>query len=363
MKILQIINSLETGGAEKLLLDLLPLYNEKGFTVDLLLLNSKETPFLKKLKKFNCCKIYYSANYSIYNPIHIFKIIPRIKKYDLVHAHLFPTLYWLALAKQLSPIKLLYTEHCTTNRRVGHWLFKPIDMFIYRKYDKVICLNKEVELVLKKQSNLPDNRIEIIENGVDLTNVNLARPYKKHEINKLFSETDHLLIQIAAFRGQKDQKTLIKSLLYLPDSVKLLLVGDGELRLECENLVKELDLKHRVVFLGIRTDIPRLLKSSSIVVLSSLYEGLSLSAIEGMASGRPFVASDVPGLRDLVKGAGVLFKQGDSIELAKKIEQLLDNENYYDTITSQCNIRSKKYDISVMLEKHINLYKRVISQK
>ena len=102
MKILHLINNLNTGGAEKLLLETLPLYNQKGIKVDLLLLDGKDYPFLKELNNQNCCTIYNLGKASAYNPFLIFKIIPYLKRYDLIHAHLFPTLYWLAFAKLIS---------------------------------------------------------------------------------------------------------------------------------------------------------------------------------------------------------------------------------------------------------------------
>ena len=81
----------------------------------------------------------------------------------------------------------------------------------------------------------------------------------------------------------------------LPLEVKLVLAGEGVLKKKCQDLVETLKLKERVVFLGLRMDIPQLLKTADVVVLSSKYEGLSLSSIEGLAAGKPFVASDVPG--------------------------------------------------------------------
>ncbi|WP_052258684.1 hypothetical protein [Sphingobacterium sp. T2] len=79
MKVLQVINSLGTGGAEKLILDTVPKYREKGLQVDVLLLWDNNFEFTKKLKESNCCAIYTlskSENYKdIYSIKHIFKMI------------------------------------------------------------------------------------------------------------------------------------------------------------------------------------------------------------------------------------------------------------------------------------------------
>lgn len=75
---------------------------------------------------------------------------------------------------------------------------------------------------------------------------------------------------------------------YLPEDYHLCLVGDGERRAEFETLVKELGLEQRVHLLGLRSDVPEVLATSDYVVMCSHYEGLSLSSLEGMASGKPF---------------------------------------------------------------------------
>ncbi|GGK60495.1 MULTISPECIES: glycosyltransferase [Flavobacteriaceae] len=359
MKVLQVINSLNTGGAEKLLLETLPLYNKKGIAMDLLVLDGANYPFLKTLKKRQCCKIYSLTNKSIYNPFLIFKIIPYFKKYDVIHVHLFPALYWVAIAKVLSfsKAKIIYTEHNTTNSRRSSAIFGLVDKLIYKKYSKIVTIAKEVDLNLRSHLNFKPSKFKLINNGINLEKYNNVTPYPK---NNFFTEYDKILLQVSSFTEQKDQATLIKSLTELPDHIKLLLVGEGELKPECEALVKKLQLTSRVQFLGVRMDVPQLLKTADIIILSSHHEGLSLSSIEGMASGKPFIASDVSGLTDVVKGAGLLFPVGDEKALAKHIRMLLNDENYYNQVAYACLERSKKYAIEMMVKKHIALYKTLV---
>jgi len=360
MKILQIINSFATGGAEKLLLETLPSYREKGIEMDILLLNGNEYPFMTELIKLDCCTVFSLGSGSVYNPIHIFRIIPYLKKYDIVHVHLFPAQYWVVLAKiiSFSKVKLLFTEHNTSNRRMNNRWFQFCDKIIYSFFDNVVCISLEVKQVLERHL-ANNNGLKVINNGVNLNVILKTNPYNKNEFHNEISSTDKILIQIAGFREQKDQSTLIEALLYLPIDVKILLVGDGVLRKECEALVEQLQLEKRVLFLGLRMDVPQLLKTADIIVLSSKYEGLSLSSIEGMASGKPFVASDVPGLSDIVGGAGVLFECGNAKELATKILALLDNKTYYDSVVSACLEKAQQYDSQIMIQKHIALYKSV----
>lgn len=126
-----------------------------------------------------------------------------------------------------------------------------------------------------------------------------------------------------------------------------------------KELVDSLDLKEQVLFLGIRTDVPNLLKMADVAVLSSHYEGLSLSGLEAMASGTPLVASNVPGLSNLVFGAGILFDHKEETDLATKINTLLNDGEYYSQISKSCMVRVKKYSIEKMVMNHLMLYKKL----
>ena len=363
MKILHIINSLETGGAEKLLVDTLPLYAARGMTVDLLLLNGAPQPFLKDLAQKNCCRIFSLGTSSLYHPKYIFKIIPFFKKYDLIHVHLFPAHYYVVLAKLLSDSKvgLILTEHNGSNRRLDNFWFRKLDRYIYRFFSRVICISTEIKEIIVRHSGLSTERFVVIENGVNVEEISKATEHHRADIHHSLANNDKILIQIAAFREQKDQQTLIRALKNLPSNYKLLLVGEGDLKEKCIHLVRELGLEQRVFFLGVRMDIPQLLKTADVVVLSSKYEGLSLSSIEGMASGRPFIASDVPGLTDLVQGAGILFPLGDAQKLAEEILRLLANPDYYEEVVRRCRLRAQEYDLQKMVDEHIDLYTDMLS--
>ena len=359
MKILQVITSLRTGGAEKLILDSVPLYQKQGLSVDVLSLNNSDSKFRTQLKKTSNGKVNGLTVKSEYNPLLIFKIIPHLKKYDLVHIHLFPTIYWVVLAKLLSrsKVKLVYTEHSTANRRRENWIFKIIDRFIYKKIDYIVTIADEVDLNLKKHLKGTGYKFQQIENGIDVELYNTAEPYPKSDF---FKKDDFILIQVSSFRWQKDQKTLIKSLQYLPNNIKLLLVGDGSLINESKELVQALKMTERVKFLGNRDDVPRLLNTSDIVVLSSIHEGLSLSNIEGMSVGKPFIGSNVQGLREIVEGYGLLFEQGNEKDLADLIMNIYSDSVLYNRIANQCLVRAKEFSIHKMVNQYIQLYNNIL---
>lgn len=363
IKVLHVINSLATGGAEQLLGEMVPRLSEAGLQVEVLLLNGAPFPFLEELRTHKNLTIFTVGKHSPYNPIFILKIAPLLNKYDLVHVHLFPSLYWVAIAKMISfsKTKLLYTEHSTTNKRREHPFLIWTDRFIYRRYSKIVTISTEVKLALIKHVKIRGSRYVTIANGVDLHKIQNAVAADSSEFIK--DKAVKIIIQVSRFTPQKDQETLIRAMPFINKPVKLLLVGQGHMMDEMKALVDSLELNEKVLFLGIRTDVPNLLKMADVAVLSSHYEGLSLSGLEAMASGTPLVASNVPGLSNLVFGAGILFTHKEETDLATKINKLLRDTAYYEQIAKSCMERAKKYSIEKMVNSHIKLYNQLWNGK
>lgn len=214
MKILQVINWMDTAGAEKLLLETIPIYNKKGIRMDLLLLNGKESPFLKELENQNICNVFSLGNGSLYNPILIFKIIPFLKKYKIVHVHLFPSLYWVAFSKIIgfSNVNLIYTEHATTNKRMENFFFRLFDKYIYNKYEKIVCISNEVEKAIKNHLDFPLSKFVSINNGVNISKIINETSYLKSDLELKIKEDDTLLIQVSKFSAPKRPKYINKIL-------------------------------------------------------------------------------------------------------------------------------------------------------
>lgn len=358
MKIAHVINSLGVGGAEKLLLDILPLLNKKGVKTDLILLSTDDSVFAKSISKdinFNVINLNFK---SPYNPLVIIKLLKYTRHYDIIHSHLFPTFYYIAFIKLFNKrLKVILTEHVTNTFRSKYKLLKKLDAFVFSLYDIIISISDDVE---KKLVSLNcSNKSILIPNGI---NTDLYRQAKPADLSVFNNNANiNFIIQVSAFRPQKDQETLIKSLLYLPENVNLLLVGVGPEKQKHEMLVSKLKLQNRVFFLGARIDIPNLIKASDLVVLSTNYEGFGLAIVEGMAAGKPCIGSDVDGLREVLKNRGILFKKGDYIGLSEIIRKLLDSKDYYNNVALNCQKKSNSYDINKMVDSYINVYKKIFN--
>ena len=92
------------------------------------------------------------------------------------------------------------------------------------------------------------------------------------------------------------------------------------------------------------------------MICSSEYEGLSLASVEGMAAGKPVVASDVPGLAEVVGGAGILFPQGDEKALAGTVEKLVSDKDFYARVAAACSRRAQDFDIRETCDAYLKIY-------
>lgn len=353
MRILHVITSLRTGGAEKLMVDLLPRLKEKGHQVDLCVFNGAKTPFYKQLLTENIRIIDFGENNGVYSLGNIFQLRKLIKDYDIIHTHNTSPQLFAAISNLGVKRRLVTTEHNTTNRRRKWKGYAAVDRWMYHQYDRIISISKKTEDNLREYLGECRTSICTINNGIDISKY--ADVGSSDYLESLASGS-RKLIMVAGFRPQKDQDTLMRSLLYLPSDFHLFLVGDGVRGEELQHLAIENGLQERVHFLGVRTDVPNLLHAADYVVMSSHWEGFGLAAVEGMAAGKPILASDVDGLREVVKGAGLLFKVGDAKALSEEILKLEADKDYYNKVAQACQQRARDFDISKMAEGYLKVY-------
>lgn len=339
-----------------MMVDIIPLLRQRGLDVDILVFNGEETPFKDQLRKAGVRIMELSRGGSMYNPWYIFRLRKIIRQYDIVHAHNTPAQFFVAIANWLNRKKrvLVTTEHSTNNRRRSMSLFLTIDKWMYRQYRTVICVSQKVSDNIVQYVG-DDVAVRTIENGVDVQRYSYAQPYDKRDLLGICDDCI-MVLQVAAFRVEKDQETVIKAIALLPKAYHAVFVGDGPTRVHYEELAEQHGVADRVHFLGVRSDVAEILKSADVVVMSSHWEGLSLSSVEGMCVGKPFVASDVQGLHEVVEGAGILFPHQDAQQLAEVLEHLMSDSELYKSVAERCMKRAMNYDISKMVEGYASIY-------
>lgn len=368
MKILHIICNLSMGGGQNLLISLAGHQQKNGNEVTVLQLrkSNDDTVSSKIISKGVEVK-WLKEKGNIYSPTFIFAIIPYLdrRKYDIVHVHLFPTLYWVGFARLFArtPPPIVYTEHSTYNKRRKNFILRNIDKIIYKNcYQRIIaCADKALDAFLAVYPNI--KHACTVNNGVDTLVCTSAKPYTKQELLGI-SEDSFVFTMVASFLPMKRQDVLVEALCKLPDSFHAVFVGGTEADLglqKVKKMVQSLGLEKRVHFLYIRSDVPRILKTSDVVVMASEYEGLSLSSIEGMAAGKPFLASNVNGLREVVEEAGFLFDLNNSDELADLLLKLYSDKDLYAETVKRCEKRAQEYNVDNMVGKYMDIYREVMN--
>lgn len=248
-------------------------------------------------------------------PATVLKILASLSKIikeneiTLVHTHHRMAAFYVRLLQLRHPNLIhVYTAHNVFKDKL------PLYGFAL-KNAKSVAVGEAVNKNLKEDVGITDSRV--IYNGVVLKETD-------DQVDEIFSYGGIKLGCVARLSEQKGLTYLLDamSLLTVKD-IRLFIVGDGELRNELENKVKELDLQDSVTFLGYRKDIVECINSFDFCVLPSVFEGFGLVAIEAFMNSKTLVATDIPGLNEVVTNKnGILVPAKNPGALAGAIDKL-----------------------------------------
>lgn len=326
--------TLHGGGAERVVINLLKGLYEKDSTISLdLVLGSAEGPYLKQIPK-QVRVINFSAGRVLKSVIPLINYLREFKPFALV-SHMNHANVIAVTAKYLSltETKLLLVEHNTLSAdrsKLFRGKFVPIFMkLLYPYADEIIGVSQAVSRDLEHQLNLSQGRVKSIYNPVvDNDLISQSNLPIKHS---WFQEKDcPIILAVGRLTEQKDFATLIRAFAILKRSmvVRLVILGEGELRNDLEKLVHELDISDDVSMPGFIDNPYQYMKNASVFVLSSRWEGLGNVLIEAMACGCPVVSTDCPsGPKEiLVSGKyGPLVPIENAEALSQAILDVLNN--------------------------------------
>ena len=287
------------------------------------------------------------------NPVTVLKLLFSIhqiikqKGITIVHTHHRMAAFYIRLLKLVHP-KLIhvYTAHNVFKDKL------PLYRFALGNA-KSVAVGEAVNKNLKEDVGITDSRV--IYNGVVLKETD-------DQVDEIISYSGIKLGCIARLSEQKGLTYLLDamSLLTVKD-IRLFIVGDGELRNELENKVKELDLQDSVTFLGYRKDIVECINSFDFCVLPSVFEGFGLVAIEAFMNSKTLVATDIPGLNEVVTNKnGILVPAKDPAALASAIDKLATDATLRQELSSQAKKDyENKFSYPLFLENYRALYREI----
>jgi L-malate glycosyltransferase len=257
----------------------------------------------------------------------------RQRRIEVIHAHQYTPFFYAALARLLSGLRhrLIFTEHgrhypdlVSTTRRTVNWLALR---HLASTINACCVFSAHALTTLDGFTGRP---VEVIENGIEIDRY--APASDRNSLRQALGLSPHrrYLACVARFHPVKDHPTLIRGFATVarqrPD-VDLLLVGDGELRADLEKLVFELEITDRVRFLGVRSDVPDLLRAVDVFALTSVSEAASLTVLEAMASRLPVVLTGVGGNPEMVRmdREGLLVPRGNAPAFTAALLRVLDD--------------------------------------
>jgi glycosyltransferase involved in cell wall biosynthesis len=191
------------------------------------------------------------------------------------------------------------------------------------RYDAIITVSDFKRDRLVQRLGLPTGRIRRIYNGVETDKFD-------HPQASIAADAPLLYVgQIAGFKGVPTLLAAYRQYCQVaPDAPSLHIAGDGPMREELQQKVRKWGLEDRILFLGQRGDIPRLMMAARLILIPSEWdEACAFVAIEAMLAGRPVIASDAGSLVELLGGHGIIHRAGDAANLADRLEQWLNPEN------------------------------------
>lgn len=354
MRIVHVIGEMGYGGAELLVGEMSVRLVAAGHIVEVLVLGYCEEEVVSALTDRGVRVVRLDARLS--SPANAWRIARYLKSAhpDVVHAHLFPALYLVALARMFAGAKSrwLYTEHSTTNGRRGRRMLRPVEKWAYSKYDQVVCVSSDVKSALADW--LERNHSVLVENGIDNSRFRDATPIARNDIG--LKTDERVLLMVGAFRSEKNQSALVRALALLPKQYVAVFAGDGPLRAAVEALALALAVNERVRFLGVFRNVEGLMKCADIYVLPSLFEGFGLSCLEACAAGLPVVHSDVAGLSTMLDGAGWPINPLEPESIYRAILAVEDSPLNAQRKREKGALVAERYDIGNTVARHLALY-------
>lgn len=222
---------------------------------------------------------------------------------------------------------------------------------VLRNANKVICLTNDQKKFLKIEYGIDIAKIDVIQNGV-------SDEYFVNNKRKLHKPVE--LLFVGRLVKQKNIRLIIESIKYIKNSIRLNIVGDGEEKDNLEKLVKSIKLNN-VIFHGKKesSELVNYYRNSDIFLMSSLNEGMSLSMLEAMAAGLPIVSNKVSSIDNSLK-CGEFIENLTSLNLARKIDKLIDSTYEYDEISNNCRTIAQRYRWGNSINKLEALYNELL---
>jgi len=306
--------------------------------------------------------------------VRLYRFLKR-NRYDLVHTHTSKGGFVGRLAARLAGVPVIVH---TVHGFAFHEYSKPIVVKLLSLLEKIAAkwcdriitvsdFHKDWAIRLRIAD---DKKIRSIPNGVSSERVVPKRVSSlvRREIG--ISDSDIFILSTGRLAKQKGFECLIHAIPAVlrrsRKPVKTVIVGDGPIRGQLEELIRALNLEGAILLVGFRSDVGDLLHASDVIVLPSLREGLSIALLEAMAAGKPIVTTSIGSNVEVTRNGdvAVLVPPKDPVSLANAIVMLIEDREFANELGRRALHRYQKYYTeSRMLEAYIAEYEDLLKKR
>ncbi len=374
INLLQVVNGLAIGGAEKKLLELVKHLDKKRYKIIVCSIG-QGGPLQKDFEALNLdVVVCHKRNKFDLSLISKVARLIRECEIDLVQTTLLLADLVGAFAARWSGLRppviswetVSHGENDILRTKSRHvWAYKAA----MKRVDKIVAVSREIQTSLIQRRGIPPEKIELIHYGVDLRKFTRRNGTfdKRGELN---IPGDRIVIGTVAraepYKGVAYLQQAAVQLVQQYPKLDFVFVGDGSLRNELETVVRGLGLSRRIRFLGFRNDVHEIMNAFDIFVLPSLTEGLPNVILEAMASCKPVVATAVGGIPEAVVDGetGLLIPPGDAAAIVRAIKRLLSHNQ---AALRMGEAGRKRVEELFSLQREVSsfdhLYQRLLSEK
>jgi sugar transferase (PEP-CTERM/EpsH1 system associated) len=379
-KILHVVHSLEVGGLENGLVNLLNCLDPKRFEQTVCCLTSAGK-FAERIKTPNVEIIEFKmpAGQFRFPLLRLAKLFHRLSP-NIVHTRGWPTIDAVFAARCAGVSHLVHGEHGREHSDVegNNWKRNQIRRLVGHLVDRYVIVCDFFRLWLNEMCRVKNERIIYIPNGVDTEKFrpaddNSALEAVPSEARKTLRSRlglppgSVLVGTVGRLDPVKDFPTLMKGFRRISASfsgAKLVIVGDGPVRSSLFRLGEELGLDASLIWLGERSDIPELLRCFDIFIQTSVFEGMSNTILEAMASSLPIIATDTGGNPEIVSDGenGILVPVGGVRELSVALQKYLSDPVLRNKHGTSSRARALNcFDLPLMAARYAEMYETLVS--
>jgi glycosyltransferase involved in cell wall biosynthesis len=330
VSVLIVIDSLQGGGAERMVETYARLIDRSRFSLEICCLVRGGT-YLEAIQSSGVAVHVLNKRWPV-DPFMFVRLMRLLKKerYQVVHCFMFTANFWGRIAAIITGVPV----RIAAERNVDSWkdpVRRWLDRRLARWSSKVVAVSKRVEVFYRDEVGIPVEKLTTIRNGVP---PDLLRPTGRSRQSiraELGLPLDvPVVIQVGRLVPQKGYQVLLDAMRDVRarhPGVRLLILGEGPLRDELAAHARTLGIDDAVVFAGFRRDVLEVLRASDLFVLASWREGLPVSLLEAMAACLPAVVTSVGGNDEVVLEGetGYIVQAGDAAMMADRIIRLLDD--------------------------------------